>query len=52
MISGETVEKGHFEGGLFLRVVFFIFEIIHLLMSKSMVSVSTSPVRMMVDIPF
>ena len=40
VISGETVEKGHFETGLLLRVVFSDFKFIHLLIDKSMVLIA------------
>ena len=36
MITGETVEKGHFEIRLLFRVFFSDFEIIHLLIGKDM----------------
>lgn len=39
MTSGETVEKGHFETEL-LFVFFSNFEIIHLLISKSMLLIA------------
>jgi len=39
-ISGETVEKGHFETGLLFRVFFSDFGIIHLLIGKDMVLIA------------
>jgi hypothetical protein len=38
--TGETVEKGHFDTGLLLRVFYSDFEIIHLLIGKSMVLIA------------
>jgi len=39
-ITGETVEKGHFETKLLFRVLFSDFEITHLLIGKDMVLIA------------